>query len=81
MINKVVAHRLHVHESKIYIRVNDLINDFNVIYNERNFHARNYVKLIVETFKQSQTKILTNYINRFNIIVAHCNIIEKNKKF
>ena len=81
LINKIVAHRLHIHESQIYIRVNDLINDFNVIYNERNFHARNYVKLTVDTFKQSQTKILTNHINRFNIIVAHCNMIEKNKKF
>ena len=81
LINKIVAHRFHIHESQIYIRVNDLINDFNVIYNERNFYAKNYVKLIVEIFKQFQSKIFTNYINRFNIIVAHCNMIEKNKKF
>ena len=81
LINKIVAHRFYIHKSQIYIRVNNLINDFNVIYNERNFYARNYIKLIINTFKQSQTKILTNYINRFNIIVAHCNIIEKNKKF
>ena len=53
LINKIVAHRLYIHESQIYIRVNDLINDFNIIYNERNFHARNYVKLIIDIFKQS----------------------------
>ena len=81
LINKVVAHRLHIHESQIYTRVNDLINDFNVIYNERNFYAKNYVKLTVDTFRQFQTKTLTNYINRFNIIVAHCNMIDENKKF
>ena len=81
LINKVVAYRFHIHEPQIYIRVNDLINDLNVIYNERNFHAKNYVKLIVETFKQFQTKIFINYIIRFNITVAHCNMIEKNKKF
>ena len=81
LINKIVAHRLHIHESQIYICVNDLINDFNVIYSERNFHARNYVKLTVETFKQFQTKIFINYINRFNITAVHCNIIKKNKKF
>ena len=81
LISKIVTHRFHIHESQIYTRVNDLINDFNVIYNERNFHAKNYVKLIVETFKQFQTKTFTNYINRFNIIVAHCNMMEKNKNF
>ena len=80
-VSKVVAHRLHIHESQIYIRVNDLINDFNVIYSERNFYVKNYVKLITEIFKQFQTKIFINYINRFNIIIAHCNMIEKNKKF
>ena len=61
--------------------MNDLINNFNVIYNERNFYAKNYIKLIVEIFKQFQTKILINYINHFNITAAHCNMIEKNKKF
>ena len=81
LINKIVAHRFYIHESQIYTRVNDLINDFNVIYSERNFHARNYVKLTAEIFKQFQTKIFINYINRFNIIVAHCNMIKKNKKF
>ena len=53
LINKIVAHRLHIHELQIYIRVNDLINDFNVIYNKRNLYVKNYVKLIAETFKQS----------------------------
>ena len=81
LINKIVAHRLHIYELQTYICVNDLINDFNIIYNERNFYARNYVKLIADIFKQFQPKIFTNYINRFNIIVVHCNIIEKNKKF
>ena len=81
LISKIVAHRLYIYKSQIYIRVNDLINDFNIIYSERNFYARNYVKLTVDTFKQSQTKNFTNYINRFNIIIAHCNMIEKNKKF
>ena len=52
LINKIVVHHLYVHESQIYIRLNDLINDLNVIYNERNFYAKNYVKLIVNTFKQ-----------------------------
>ena len=81
LINKVVAHRLYIHKSQIYIRVNDLINDFNIIYNERNFHVKNYVKLIADIFKQFQTKTFTNYINRFNITVAHCNMIDENKKF
>ena len=81
MINKVVAHRFHVQKSQIYIRVKNLINDFNVIYNERNLHVKNYAKLMIDNFKQSQTKFLINYINRFNIIVAHCHMIEKNKKF
>ena len=81
LINKVVVHRFYIYELQIYIRVNDLINDFNIIYNKRNFHAKNYVKLIVETFKQFQTETFTNYINCFNIIVLHCNMIEKNKKF
>ena len=81
LINKVVAHRFYIYKSQIYIRVNDLINNFNVIYNEHNFHARNYVKLIIKIFKQFQTKIFINYINRFNIIIAHYNMIEKNKKF
>ena len=81
LISKVVAHHFHIHESQIYICVNDLINNFNIIYNERNFYARNYVKLTADIFKQFQTKIFTNYINRFNITVVHCNMIEKNKKF
>ena len=81
LINKVVAHRLYIQKSQIYIRVNDLINDFNVIYSERNFHARNYIKLIIDIFKQFQTKIFINYINRFNITVVHCNMIDENKKF
>ena len=81
LINKIVAHHFHIYELQIYTRVNNLINDFNIIYNECNFHAKNYVKLIVEIFKQFQTKTFINYINRFNIIVAHCNMIEKNKKF
>ena len=59
----------------------DLINDFNVIYNERNLHVKNYAKLTIEIFKQFQTEFFTNYINRFNIIVVHCHMIEKNKKF
>ena len=81
LINKIVAYRFHVQKSQIYIRVKDLINDFNVIYNERNFYAKNYTKLTIDNFKQFQTKFLINYINRFNIIVVHCYIIEKNKKF
>ena len=81
LINKVVAYHFHVQKSQIYIRVKDLINDFNVIYNERNFYIKNYAKLTTEIFKQFQTKFLTNYINRFNIIVAHCHMIKKNKKF
>ena len=81
LINKIVAHRFHIHESQTYIRVNDLINDFNVIYSERNFYAKNYVKLTADIFKQFQTKTFTNYINRFNITAVHCNMIEKNKKF
>ena len=81
LINKIIAHRFHIHESQIYIRVNDLINNFNVIYNKCNFYIKNYVKLTADIFRQFQTKILINYINRFNIIVVHCNIIDENKKF
>ena len=81
LINKVVAHCFHVQKSQTYIRVKNLINDFNVIYNERNFHVKNYAKLTIDNFKQFQTKSFTNYINHFNIIVAHCHMIEKNKKF
>ena len=80
-ISKAVAHRLHIQESQVYIRVKELINDLNVIYSERNFHVRNYVKLTIDIFKQSFTKTLTNYVNRFNITVAHCHLTEKNKKF
>ena len=81
LINKIVAHRFHVQKSQIYIRVKNLINDFNVIYNKRNFYVKNYAKLTIDNFKQFQTKFFINYINRFNIIVAHCHIIKKNKKF
>ena len=81
LINKIVVHRFYVQKSQIYICVKDLINDFNVIYNERNFHVKNYAKLTIDNFRQFQTKSFINYINRFNIIVAHCHMIEKNKKF
>ena len=81
LTNKVVTHRLHIQKLQIYTRVKNLINDFNVIYNERNSHVKNYVKLTIDVFKQSQLKILTKYINRFNVIVVHCHMIEKDKKF
>ena len=81
LINKVVAHRFHIQKSQVYTCVKNLINDFNIIYSERNFHVKNYAKLTIEIFKQFQTKFLTNYINRFNIIVVHCYMIEKNQKF
>ena len=81
LINKVVAYCFHVQKSQIYTRVKDLINDLNVIYNERNSYVKNYAKLTINNFRQFQTEFLTDYINRFNITVAHCHIIEKNKKF
>ena len=80
-VSKAVTHRLHIQKSQVYIRVKELINDLNVIYSERNFHARNYVKLTIDIFKQSLTETFTNYVNRFNITVAHCHLTEKNKKF
>ena len=80
-ISKAITHCLHTQESQIYIRVKELINDLNVIYSERNFHVQNYVKLTIDIFKQSLTKIFTNYVNRFNITVVHCHLIKKNKKF
>ena len=78
-ISKAITHRLHIQESQIYIRVKELINDLNVIYSERNSYARNYVKLMIDIFKQSLTEIFTNYVNRFNITVAHCHLTKKNK--
>ena len=80
-ISKAITHRLHIQKSQVYIRVKELINDLNVIYSERNFHVRNYVKLTTDIFRQSLTEIFTNYVNRFNITVAHCHLTKKNKKF
>ena len=59
----------------------ELINNLNIIYNECNFHVQNYVKLTINIFKQLFTKTFTNYVNRFNITVAHCHLTKKNKKF
>ena len=77
-ISKAIVHRLYIQKLQVYIYVKELINNLNVIYSERNFYARNYVKLTIDIFKQSLTKTLTNYINRFNITVAHCYLTKKN---
>ena len=78
-VSKAIAHRLHIQESQIHIRVKELINDLNVIYSECNFHVRNYIKLTIDIFKQLFTKTFTNYVNYFNITVAHCHFTEKKK--
>ena len=51
LINRIVAYHLYIYESQIYIRVKNLMNNFNIIYNKRNFHVKNYVKLTAENFK------------------------------
>ena len=80
-VSKAITHRFHIQESQVYIRVKELINDLNVIYSERNSYVQNYVKLTTDIFRQSFTEIFTNYVNRFNITVAHCHLTKKNKKF
>ena len=77
MINKVVIYHFNIQKSHTYIRVKNLINNFNIIYNKRNFHVKNYIKLTIDNFKQFQTKIFINYIDYFNIILVYYYIIDK----
>ena len=40
LINKIVVHRFYVQKSQTYTRVKNLINNFNVFYNERNLYVK-----------------------------------------